>query len=166
MPVGLSVHFDSQPLDDSLTGLEIYLHDRGPARARIAADLEQTIQGYFDAEAGPEGAWEPLAALTLTEKRRKGYDMRILHRTLALRNGITVAASNSGDIGIIEAASDLDYAATMHFGDIREVFNSGATAVIPARPYLDITVRKEEQYDSIYMNQLEQAWNAVGFNLF
>lgn len=161
MVVSLKAHFDPAPLDMSLLGVLLFLDDLSPARNRIAADLEATIDGYFEDQAGPEGAWEELSPVTLAEKRRKGYDLRILHRTLALRNGIAVTASDSGDLGIIEAVSDLDYAATMHFGDTREAFGTGAVVEIPARPFLDINQRKEEEYQEVYLDQLDQAWRGA-----
>ena len=81
-----------------------------------------------------------------------------------MRETIQISASDSGDQGLIEAISDLDYAATMHFGDIRDVFGNGTIAVIPARPFLDINSGKEEEYQDIYLNQIEQAWNANTFD--
>jgi len=159
MTVALRVYFDSRPLELSLWGLEEFLEDRSPARNRIKADLAETIDQYFEQQTGPYGRWEPLNPKYVAWKRARGFDTRILHKTLTLRETIQVSANDGGDQGMIEALSDLDYAATQHFGDYREAFGNGTMVYIPARPFLDITPQKEDQYLAIYLSQLDQAWD-------
>lgn len=65
-------------------------HNMVPAFGPIADDFLKIERRQFDTQGGyASGGWKPLAASTLAEKRRNGFDLRILHRTLAMRNSLT-----------------------------------------------------------------------------
>lgn len=66
--------------------------DMTPAFDEIHDMLLDASQQQFSSEGGRfSGGWRPLAPSTVAAKARGGFDPRILHRTLRLRNSLTQA---------------------------------------------------------------------------
>lgn len=61
-----------------------------PALLGVMSQIQDQVEEQFDSEgARGSGGWAPLAPATIEFKRRHGYPLEILHRTLTLRNSLT-----------------------------------------------------------------------------
>jgi hypothetical protein len=65
----------------------------GVAGEEIHADFLGIEKAQFDSEGVfGSGGWVPLKMSTIEQKAREGHDLRILHRTLAMRDSLTSAS--------------------------------------------------------------------------
>lgn len=98
--------FGEVQLDRELMRIGENAGDMRPAFDDIHEVLLDASRHQFSTEGGYSGGWAPLAASTVAAKQRGGFDPRILHRTLRLRNSLTQAGHPDH---VYEASADEMY---------------------------------------------------------
>ena len=86
MKLFYDVEGDKQVVHD-LLGLSARAAEPRPVLHSIATYLRKAEEEHF--ETLGHGQWKPIAQHTILRKQAQGYDERILHETLALRQSLT-----------------------------------------------------------------------------
>lgn len=127
---------------DGMEGLEGFLagvvedfaaFDPVPQLFEESQQLQQLHAGYFQQQAGPAGAWAPLAESTVA---RKGHDV-ILIDTDALEDSLTVEGAQGAhrEVERFDDATYLFFGTEVEYAD----YHMTGTARMPARPMVGFT---------------------------
>ncbi len=123
----------------------------------IAGHLADSVEESFEQESAPDGTpWQPLSAVTLAERTKRGYvPARILRRTSALLSSILADWGKTSAI----AGTNLVYATTHQFGAKKGEFGKGAPwGDIPARPFLGVWPEHRDDIKQDVLAFISGAW--------
>ena len=131
--------FGEVQLDRELMRISRNAADMRPAFDSIHQDVLKDDREQFSSEGGRfSGGWRPLAASTVAAKARGGFDLRILHRTLRLRNSLT--QPGHADHIYQTTADEMHFGSRVPYG----VFHQLGRGVPRRRPFeLDTAARRE-----------------------
>lgn len=98
----------AKEVKEQLDEIRKRLSDFGPYfKEFVAPELHSAFDELFEKQgASPTRRWRKLAASTIAQKRRKGWDMRILHRKGRLR---AAYSKTTGDSSMILKKKSLVY---------------------------------------------------------
>ena len=127
--MSIEIRYDDRALQALLNRLQRQVDNLEPAMREIAGHLVSSVEDSFAGQAAPDGSdWEPLADRTIRDRLRRGYGAGpILERSGNLASQILA----DWDDEVAVAGTNLEYAATHHYGDPRRN--------IPARPFLGVS---------------------------
>lgn len=113
MEINISV-FGEAAIHRRLINFRDRLIDASPVFFVLASEFYASETQQFDSEGRwGSGGWPPLAAATVAAKEEEGFDTRILHRTLALRDSLTDPDSEGAVLRIrsdeLFIGSNIDY---------------------------------------------------------
>ena len=119
----------------------------------IAGFLRESAEESFAREAAPDGTpWQPLAPATLSEKRKRGYADTILQRQGTLVDSIQTDWDRRSAV----AGTNIAYAAIHQFGG--DIEQSARSISIPARPFLGVSRRYEDEIVGAIRDHLRATW--------
>lgn len=114
-----------------------------PVFVQLMKAIESQVEEQFDSEgARGSGGWDELAPATIEFKRRNGYPLEILHRTLTLRNSLTKTMA-PGAIRRIDKQS-MTFGSSVKYGIFHQ--KGAPKANLPQRRPVEFTESDRQDY--------------------
>ena len=149
--MSIEIRYDDRRLQQLLNRLQGQVDNLEPAMREIAGHLVSSVEDSFASQSESDGsAWKPLADTTIQDRLRCGYGAGpILERSGDLARLILA----DWDDEVAVAGTNLEYAATHHYGDERRG--------IPARPFLGVSEDARSEIIRSLLDHLGEPLDAV-----